>query len=1033
MKLEKLNFFTHGREMKLHKIISHFFLLNCFLFSFFVFASNEQAPEGCSELNLTPNTMDCLNKCQDNYSTYCNQLLRRRQADTSSDTSGDSGDVGGEVNWDTCEMGPDYAHLCDIGVSTDREPAAADTEDASSSEETPSMRDVLADKATEKAADAVKDKAKSGAKDWFKKKLLGDKAKHQAENQKLQTTLRKWQKRCNAIYPHIGHWITCGGPIPPCKELSVLKRLCRSKDKILDLDKLTQLQSVAQDKLATLSENLASKLNMDPAEVRGDIEDVSTCGQAWQLAQLTCKFPVRALGGKVGNALNVIGKVAFVGQAVAGLAGKSLNDLCKALTTLSGAGVTISLLAQAKCAFEMGRCRKLCNTEKDQECSKLYTEQTTCLKLHESARVASCGSYSAPIVSSCGRRHMNLDKHHCRVMHINQMKGECSVLKKNAVAMMIDIVQLIATVKSAKMCWDKTGGNMSPSVDQETCRQMKGTPYKDETTGDWRCRFREPDEGEGKCPPYGIPLACDKPCEDGSVPAGCRQGVCENGEMVSCTTTCPPNGSVPAGCDTCPDPSLTYPDCDCNCPTGQTCNDNRQCVNPGGTCDPECENGQVCNAEKQCVDPGGGCTTSDDCGGDQVCNAEEQCVNPGGTCTTDDNCGTDQVCQDGTCVNTEDQICTTDDNCGTDQVCQDGTCVNTEGEICTTSNDCGNGQVCQDGTCVNTEGEICTTSNDCGNGQVCQDGTCVNTEGEICTTSGDCGPDKICQGGTCFCDCQGSPTSCSEQCNGVCLEESVSCPCQGNGECTPPQKCVTNSDGQNVCSDDDGEGVCPDGSRVACDQNCPGGSKPDNCRSCNGDSDCGENQICNRGVCTTEDPVLSVDGAGGGGAPEDNALGEEDPMAITNDGLGGGDGDDDPSNPGNTGNLPGASSGKQRKGLLGRLGALLGVGKGGGSPGFKSGRRGSKGVDKLAKGSDKSDKTKGVGAGGFGNYGAGGGGARNPAAGGFGLSAAQMKKLKKEKGNKRSAFPNNLGNIGGVHQDIFKSVTKRYQKLYKLK
>ena len=956
----------------------------------------------------------------------------------------------------------------------------------------------------DQAAGAAAGKAKGGAKEWLKKKLFGDPAVVLAYNQKLRSEFTTHRQQCNAVIGK-GETSFCVGPHPMCVN-SQLQQAC---GKEIPAAKFAALEGQATQKIADLSKALAGKLNLKASEIMGDIRNQTdtTCGNAWGLAQVTCQFPVQALGGKVTSALNVIGKVAMGTQMVAGLAGKSLNDLCKALTTLSGAGVTIAILARVKCASAISRCQKYCNSEKWSQpgyCNTLYSAaQSRCESNHTIDWAAQCSGTGGIGVAynSCIGDHTRMAQYACKVKHINKMKQECGLLKRKTMAMMGDIVQLIRTVQSAKMCWDKSGGDMSPPIDPETCRKMGGTSYIDETTGDQRCRFRDPNVDEGKCPPFGVPVSCDLPCEDGSVPEGCPQGVCENGEVVSCTKTCPPNGSVPAGCDTCPDPSLTYPYCDCNCSTGQTCNDNRQCVDPENRI----------------------CTTSDDCGGGQVCNPEGQCV-PDNTCNPE--CGDGQVCKDEVCVNAS---CNTNDDCGDGQVCKDEVCVNAS---CNTNDDCGDGQVCKDEVCVNAS---CNTNDDCGDGQVCKDEVCVNAS---CNTNDDCGVDKICQNGECFCNCQGSPISCSEKCGGKCVEESVNCPCQGNGECTPPQTCVPGADGQKVCSDDDGEGICPngsrvtcdkncpdgskpancrvcnsdsdcgenqtcpsgvcipksskhckcqdadwpcdqkcdgkcveesvkclcqgdgectspqkcvpgadgqkvcsdddglgicsDGSRVTCDKNCPDGSKPANCRTCGGDSDCGENQICNRGVCTTEDPVLTADGLGGGGTPTDGGLGEEDEMAIINDGMGGGGADDPNSNiANNKANLPGASL--KKPGLFARLGALLGVKGGGGLRGSRGlSGRGSKGVDKLAKDDDETGKVKGTGRGGYGGYGSGGGGALNPAAGGLGFGATATQ-IKKQKGNQRTAFPTHLGNIGGVHQNIFKAVTKRYQKLYKLK
>ena len=1012
-------------QMKLYKIISSLFL-SFFLFGFApsVFASNESAPEGCSELNLTPDKIDCLDKCKDNYSTYCNLLLSRGEANTDSDEDSTSSET------DSSNPFEDIKNY----LTGDRQPAGD-----GGTPKVPTATETV----REAVVEEVEKRVKSGAKEWLKKKLFGDPAKVKAYNTKLQTEFRTERSKCN-VYLHTGHMIMCGQPVPLCKEPSVLQQLCRDN---VPASRFATIQNQAQDKIASLAKTLTKKLDVKFNDIMKDMRNQGdvTCGQAWHSAQMTCQFPVQALGGKVTSALNVIGKATTVAQTVAGLAGKSLNDLCKAMTTLSGAGVTIAMLARTKCVFAMNRCQKYCNAEKYSQpgyCNKLHTEQTKCLQLHETARLQSCGpalvgGTPVPVHSACGLNHMNLEKYQCTVQHINKMKSECGLLQKNTMAMMGDIIQLISTVQSAKLCWDKSGGNMSPSIDPEVCREMGGEPYKDETTGEDRCRFRNPGEGEGVCPPYGMPLSCDQPCpEDGSVPAGCPQGVCENGQMVSCTNTCP-GGSVPGGCEqgVCENGEMVS--CTNTCPDGSVpegCHTRQSCTSAA-----DCGENQVCQ-NGQCTPV----TIADGCQADpSVCADNEQCDPASGQCVP-------LVCADGS-PNYPNCGC---GNCPDGQLCNpdSGQCIPPEegtppgpgqDQSCTSTTDCGDDQVCQDGTCVPDDGgeQSCTSTADCGDGKICQNGTCVpDGGGESCTTNNDCGPDKICQSGRCFCDCQGSPISCSEQCGGVCLEESVSCPCQGSGECTPPQKCVPGADGQKICSNDDGIGVCPDGSRVVCDRNCFDGTRPANCRICNSDANCEENQICNRGICVTEDPVLTADGLGGG-ASIDDGLGLENDMAIINDGMGGGDGDalNDPNNPaGNPGRLPGEASSGKRKGVLARLGALIGIGKSGGGRrgGFRGsfGRRGANKGDASAK-KDEDGQLKGKsGAGGYGGYGAGGGGAgRNPATGGLGFSTDQMKKLKNKEGLQRTAFPSGHGNIGSVHQDIFQAVTRRYQKIYKLK
>ncbi len=370
---------------------------------------------------------------------------------------------------------------------------------------------------------------------------------------------------------------------------------------------------------------------------------------------------------------------------------------------------------------------------------------------------------------------------------------------------------------------------------------------------------------------------------------------------------------------------------------------------------------------------------------------------------------------------------------------------------CTTTAECPDNEMCMNGVCraitgMCRDGSLKNCSENCEDGEPPSNcpttGTC--SDGSTQTCSENCSDGSKPQGcesnesdtGTCS---DGSTQTCSENCpdgqppanctanSDVCPDSSLTYP---NCNCNCPEGQFCNSEEQCTENNNDGKGDCPDGSQVACDQDCSDGSRPTNCRSCNSDSDCEENQICNRGVCVSEDPVLIQDGAGGGGAPTDDM---ESEMAITNDGMGGGSGkqrelSSDPLSAGM--GLPNTEEFERSGGTDGASGATDSSASGGG--GFFSGLfgRGRKGKSKgKVTDIDENGATiKGSGGGGFGGYGGGGRRGRGKLA----LSKKQIKKLTKEKGAQRTLSKMKEG-FGGAHHDIFERITKRFTHLCKNK
>ena len=935
----------------------------------------------------------------------------------------------------------------------------------------------------------------SRAGGWIKNKLFGDKAAHRARSTQLKTTYSKNRKECQSRVATL-HNLTCQKQSEECQERK-LDQACKAGNK--SHGKFGQLEAGAQKKMAGLAQKLAGKLQIPVSEMLKDISATGYrgggCGPAWHVAHLNCEFPMVSLGGKATKALNVIGKVASAGQAVAGLAGKSLNDLCKAMTTLSGAGVTVAMLARAKCMRSINRCKRLCHAEKFRFCELYEASQKQCAGAHTTCRkpcLATPASVATSPCLGCQPAHTQMKRYACIVEHINEMSRQCSALKSITVGMMRDIIQLITTLQSAKTCFNKTGGRgFNADIDPLKCRQMGGVPYRDETTGDQRCKFRDLVSGEGRCPPYGQPLSCNEPCpETGEKPEGCcsadsdcgdgkrcnEEGSCVDADEGACNPACDEDTEV------CKD-EVCKKICDAEtpCEEEQTCEEG-VCVDKE-VCDPACENGKVCkdgdckkicDAETPCEEEQtceeGVCVDKEVC--DPACENGKVCKDGDckKICDAETLCEEEQTCEEGVCVDKEvcDPVCDEDTEvckagdckticdaetpCEEEQTCEEGVCV--DKEVCDPA--CGDGKVCKDGACVN-DGDgtcdpvcsdadkvcknrecvvrVCESDSDCSESQVCRSGECKTP----CDTAGDCSAEQICEQGVCknpetLCDCQNEKIPCSQKCNGICLEESQNCSCEGDGECTAPQKCVLGVGGQKICSDDDGSGVCPNGEIVACDRPCPAphsGVFPVNCRACDGGSDCLGRQICNRGVCV-EDAVIVSTGIGGGGTPDMEGLTD---APIFTDGLG--TGSDKPNKSSNNSQnqnkaLP-KGKGFSWSGIGSKLGSLLGMGssgglnKAGGGGVAKGASKDGKAVKNSAAGSSKG---KGVGGGGFGNYGAVSGGS-SPLAGW--PAGGKAEDLKKKKGFGKMGAGAKVHRIGGVQQDIFKAVSRRYKKIYQLR
>ena len=400
-------------------------------------------------------------------------------------------------------------------------------------------------------------------------------------------------------------------------------------------DEMTSPEVIEADAASVLTDIAETKDPYDNAQFNcGDSLEHEKSG-----AEFVCENPVKALGGPAAQAVRAIGQY---GAPIVGASGllmknnESINKLCTTIAMLSATGVGIGVAARRKCSGKIKKCQKTCEAEKTQECEKYNIKRAQCLKAEQLLRTSQL--LTSPTTLTL-QRDLNTLKAKIgdiqrKVEEIESVKRRCKKLEANIASMGQDILNLVMTLGSAKVCRDATGGK--DTTDIENCEERGGTVVTD-PLGNMIC-----DEPEKKC-------TTTSECPDNEM---CRNGICHpitgiclpEGIVKACTETCD-NGEPPSNCpidpDTCPDPSLTYPDCNCDCPTGQSCDSQRQCVRtvcpdssmtyPNCNCD--CPPNQTCNSQKQCVRtnvcPDSSMTYPNcncDCPPNQTCNSQKQCV-----------------------------------------------------------------------------------------------------------------------------------------------------------------------------------------------------------------------------------------------------------------------------------------------------------------------------------------------------------------------------------------------------------------------
>ena len=400
--------------------------------------------------------------------------------------------------------------------------------------------------------------------------------------------------------------------------------------------------------------------------------------------------------------------------------------------------------------------------------------------------------------------------------------------------------------------------------------------------------------------------------------------------------------------------------------------------------------------------------------------------------------------------------CQTTSDCPPNKMCLNGVCTTVTG-ICPNGSlkpcneKCSNGQTpancptpkgqCSDGSSV-------ACSEKCPDGQTPAD--CPETKGQ-CSDGSSVACSEKCPDGQTPADCptpkgqcpDGSSVDCNEKCpNGQtpadCPTPKGQCPDGSSVDCN--EKCP---DGQTPADCPTPKGKCSDGSSVDCSEKCPDGQTPADCenrdpdnippRACSTNNDCEESQKCFRGECVNEDPVIPLSGQ----APIDT--GSPDADALSTDGLGSGGPKNKPL--GAKPKLDPASitlpTGTQITGTNESAGAGAGGidGAGGGGGGFGSYGRGGRRGNRTDTGlppfeEDDTMAVKGAGGGGFGGYGSGRRG--RSTRGRLALNKKQIKKLKKQKGAKRTLSTMEK-KLGGAHHNIFERITKRFTRLCKNK
>ena len=628
-----------------------------------------------------------------------------------------------------------------------------------------------------------------------------------------------------------------GRPPPICQkaesatscEDAYLKTLCSAESESDSDSGITEgALSESEQSLLSIAGTLAGRLTgistVDEIMQTSCHKAINNCQGAHKIAKLSCEKPIEALGGRVTQALNVIGKAAAGGMAMGQMTGsKSINELCKAMAVLSGTGVTISMLAKRKCSFYIKKCQHTCQKSIDKFCDKYRSTKFACQGCSPSPPLC-----TPPFFALIGQQS-------CRAKEMSKLKTECEGFKQNTASMMIDIGQMLLTLQGALTCKKKTDGD-DPETEgacSEECYKRGGQCVEDIVTGSKGCSL--PPCADGKNQTLKKPCDCDKCPNDQQCCAGKKQCqmLCADG---SCNY---PN----CGCNNCPgedhacengkcrklfctDKNFKFPNCSpTSCPNTHVYSaDQEKCVTRQGDTERTCRNRQGNYPNCGC----GNCPPNHACDRDSgVCRALT-CTDPS---MAYPNCGCNNCPAEAPCPPGRN-ICVF-------EFCKDGSNPPCACDQCPDSQSCKS----EDSTCTSNR---CSSNTECGTGKECRLGECK----VLCENDSNCPEGKKCSAGVCKTSCTNS-NDCAD--HETCTEENICEP-----ECTDHDDC---SDGQCV------EGVC----RSACSR----------------DANCAEDQVCLRGACIPNIRVTDPNAGGGGGNPTDTdnpyAIGNTDGLGSGNE------------------------------------------------------------------------------------------------------------------------------------------------------
>jgi len=379
----------------------------------------------------------------------------------------------------------------------------------------------------------------------------------------------------------------------------------------------------------------------------------------------------------------------------------------------------------------------------------------------------------------------------------------------------------------------------------------------------------------------------------------CVGGVCQHkalADNTSCSDGIYCNGLETCQSGTCTSGAKVFCD-DGNSCTTDSCNEQaKTCVftavlingKEGLPGSPECIDGQDndCDGLKDLNDPDcQGCKNDLDCDDnnpctDDVCNSSKICINTvkvnGSICSDGVYCNGVETCQNGTCSAGTLISCDDGNDCTTD-TCNESQkqCVNIAiggCKSCQFDSDCDDINTCTQDKCVNNkcnytnlpnnsacdDGAFCSIYDKCQNGQclgsmrdcssfadVCNNAVCdeandtckqvPKANGTSCSDGLYCNGNEYCQSGICQ---SGTAVVCND--NNSCTQDTCN---EATKQCTFTN--VQNSGAESWTI----SGSCSDGQDNDCD-GLKDMADPD-CRQCQTNSDCNDNNSCTQDTCNT--------------------------------------------------------------------------------------------------------------------------------------------------------------------------------------